>query len=112
EKGEAFTPVGDTYLLGPGGLADLNPQLREAEARVREAPTVDRWERQYGTLLYRVGRFGGAVRHLERAAQLDKDGGTAWDWLFLAMAHQRLGHAADARRCYDRARARTTFYDY
>ena len=29
------------------------------------------------------------------------DGGDAWDWLFLAMAHWQLGNKDEARKWYD-----------
>ncbi|HJT76436.1 MAG TPA: protein kinase [Gemmataceae bacterium] len=50
-----------------------------------------------GAALYRAGRYAESVRCFERAAKLFRP--RAWDWCFLAMAHHRLGHAADARRC-------------
>jgi serine/threonine protein kinase len=50
-----------------------------------------------GAALYRAGRFEESVRCFERAAQMIRP--RAWDWCFLAMAHHRLGHAEEARRC-------------
>jgi WD40 repeat protein/tetratricopeptide (TPR) repeat protein len=59
-----------------------------------------------GAALYRVGRFEAAVDRLEEAVQLQGQGGTAATYLFLAMAHQRLGRADEARRSLDHAVAR------
>lgn len=50
-----------------------------------------------GAALYRAGRFEESVRCFESAEKLFRP--RAWDWCFLAMAHHRLGHAEEARRC-------------
>jgi Flp pilus assembly protein TadD len=50
-----------------------------------------------GAALYRAGRYDESVRCFETAAKMYRLG--AWDWCFLAMAHDRLGHAEEARRC-------------
>src|SRR5262249_9740274 len=41
--------------------------------------------------------FEDAVKRLEEGIALRDKVGTVHDWLFLAMAHQRLGHAEEAR---------------
>jgi tetratricopeptide (TPR) repeat protein len=51
-----------------------------------------------GAALYRAGKFNAAVQRLNKAIKEEGKGGTAWDWLFLAMAHHRLGHAAEAKQ--------------
>jgi tetratricopeptide (TPR) repeat protein len=53
------------------------------------------WTR--GAALYRAARYEEAVQCFEAAAPVYRP--RAWDWCFLAMAHHRLGHAAEARRC-------------
>jgi tetratricopeptide (TPR) repeat protein len=53
--------------------------------------------------LYRAGKYAEAVRCCEAAAQTYRP--RAWDWCFLAMAHQRLGHEREARRCLAEAAA-------
>jgi Flp pilus assembly protein TadD len=50
-----------------------------------------------GAALYRAGRYDEAVRCLEAARKVYSH--RAWDWCFLAMAHHRLDHAGEARRC-------------
>jgi tetratricopeptide (TPR) repeat protein len=48
-----------------------------------------------GAVAYRRGCYQEALRYFDEAA---KDfAPRPWDWLFLAMAHQRLGHAGEAR---------------
>src|SRR5262249_37054153 len=56
-----------------------------------------------GAALYRAGRFEDAVKRLGEACRLHAEGGTAWDWLFLAMAEHRLGHDGAARGWLDKA---------
>lgn len=58
------------------------------------------WTR--GAALYRVGRLEESVECFEASARKFRP--RALDWCFLAMAHHRLGHADDARRCLAEAR--------
>jgi serine/threonine protein kinase/Flp pilus assembly protein TadD len=55
----------------------------------------------HGAALYRAGKFVEAVESFESAARIYRP--RARDWCFLAMAHQRLGHNAEARRCLSEA---------
>jgi Flp pilus assembly protein TadD/uncharacterized protein with WD repeat len=57
-----------------------------------------------GAALYRAGRFEDAIRTLEQAVKLHGKGGTPWMKLFLALAHQRLGHADEARTWHEQAK--------
>ncbi len=56
-----------------------------------------------GAATYRAGRFDEAARHLDEGIKAQGKGGDLRDWLFLAMAHQRLGDAVEARRWLDKA---------
>jgi tetratricopeptide (TPR) repeat protein len=55
-----------------------------------------------GTAQYRAGVYEGAIETLGKSIELNS-GGSAADWLFLAMAHWRLGHKEEARRWYDKS---------
>ena len=55
-----------------------------------------------GATLYRARFYQEAIDCFETAAAVHRP--RAWDWSFLAMAHHRLGHADQARRCLDQAR--------
>jgi hypothetical protein len=57
-----------------------------------------------GAALYRAGRPDAAIRRLEEAARARGGVSMADDWVFLAMAHHRLGHPDEARRWLDRLR--------
>jgi len=50
-----------------------------------------------GAALYRDGQYGEALGAFEQAAKAYRP--RAWDWCFRAMAHARLGQAAEARCC-------------
>jgi len=54
-----------------------------------------------GVLRYRLGDFEGALDDLTLAMEL-KGGGTAFDFFFAAMAHQRLGNEEPARAFCER----------
>jgi formylglycine-generating enzyme required for sulfatase activity/tetratricopeptide (TPR) repeat protein len=85
--------------------ADLAPLARALERQAARQPDACRPHHRLGAVYYRSGRFADAVRELDRARQLHAktDGGLTQDWLLLAMAHHRLGHAAEARRWLGRA---------
>ena len=55
-----------------------------------------------GLAHYRAGNWKAAVAALDKSLELHP-AGDAYDWLFLAMAHWKLGHADEARRAYERA---------
>ena len=55
-----------------------------------------------GATLYRAGKFEAAIRRLNEAVEAHGKGGTARDWLFLAMAKQRLGRLGEARDALDK----------
>lgn len=57
--------------------------------------------RVHAAALYRVGDFGNALTLFEEAAPHFRR--RAWDWLFLAMIHHRLGDEQKARYYYELA---------
>jgi tetratricopeptide (TPR) repeat protein len=59
-----------------------------------------------GALHYRAGRFSEAVALFEQSRRADPAPGKAvLNWLWLALAQQRLGKSEEARRWLDRATA-------
>ena len=84
-----------TSALGPYPLPDPEVSARLAEAAIRNADRDSRWR---GWALYRAGRYDEAIRRLE------ENGGGPLDLAFLAMAHHRLGHRADALHLLDELR--------
>jgi WD40 repeat protein/tetratricopeptide (TPR) repeat protein len=113
-------------VLAPDALPDYAGPIRMAEGLTKRFPKNYSYAGTLGAILYRAGRYEDATRQLGRATALYEEwraayrqavegpaaaqdaadptrGGTAFDWLFLAMAHHRLGHADEARRWLDRA---------
>jgi tetratricopeptide (TPR) repeat protein len=57
-------------------------------------------------LAYRAGRFQESVPLFEQSLQADpKPGKAVLNWLWLALANQRLGNSEEARRWLDTAQA-------
>ncbi|MCH7872892.1 MAG: tetratricopeptide repeat protein [Planctomycetes bacterium] len=84
------------------------PQLRDAQRAVelaRRASTLDPESGKYlgtlGVTLYRSGNNADAIETLTKANAL-KDGGDAYNFFVLAMAHEKLGDSDTAREWFDR----------
>jgi WD40 repeat protein/tetratricopeptide (TPR) repeat protein len=108
-----------TCVLAPEALADPGEPVRLAEKAVADQPGGAGVGNTLGVALYRAGKFEEAIRRLNEAGKRRADARkkqaagagaspaegpfAAWDWLFLAMAHQRLGHTTEARAWLDRA---------
>jgi WD40 repeat protein/serine/threonine protein kinase/tetratricopeptide (TPR) repeat protein len=82
--------------LGPDAVADPAQALRLIEKAVAQSPNNYFYLNTLGAYLYRAGRYEDAVRRLNEAMKGRPGGGSAFDWVFLAMAHHRLGHAGEA----------------
>jgi uncharacterized protein HemY len=99
------TSRGATALMRPGAsLLPRGPgvgQLINSLLNRKDAGFV--YFNTYGALLYRAGRYSGAVTFLNKAIEDQKGQGNAFDWVFLAMALHRLGQPGD-RAAFDRAR--------
>jgi WD40 repeat protein/tetratricopeptide (TPR) repeat protein len=100
------TCVARACAWGPDAVADPEAPVRLAEAAVKGATDTSYQANalnSLGAVLYRAGRFEEAIRRLGEAVRILK-GGLPVDWAFLAMAHDRLGHHAEARRWLERLR--------
>jgi tetratricopeptide (TPR) repeat protein len=102
-SGEVANMVAGTCAFGPNAVVDYGRPLRLAEQAVASDPRNADCMNTLGTVLYRAGRFEAAVQRLNQSIALQGQGGTVWDWLFLAMAHHRLGHPEEARRWFEKA---------
>jgi tetratricopeptide (TPR) repeat protein len=85
--------------------AALPAEPNEAEAMLRLAEIGAKGSpgnlRVRGAINYRAGKYEAAIADFERAAPIVPRRG--WDWLFLAMAHHKLGHLEQAKNCLERA---------
>ena len=83
-------------------LRDPQEAVKLAKKAVDLAPLDWHYRNTLGVALYRAGEWQDAVKALERSMGLASED-IVIDWLFLAMAHQRLGNREKARQWYDRA---------
>jgi tetratricopeptide (TPR) repeat protein len=103
-----FTVVCCTRV--PDAVVDWTPLARWAEQTLAaDAKDVDRLS-ALGAVLYRAGRFEEAARRLHQAEDAFQKApvpspawSIAYTWLFLALTHERLGHAEQARQWLDKA---------
>jgi Flp pilus assembly protein TadD len=93
-----------TCALAPNAVADLKPIVRLAEKAGEGQPNDPNHLNTLGAILYRAGRYEEAVKWLKEAvAKSPAKKGVAADWLFLAMAQQKLGHTEEAKSFLTRA---------
>jgi WD40 repeat protein/serine/threonine protein kinase/tetratricopeptide (TPR) repeat protein len=85
-------------IYGPDSVADMPNLIRVAQ---RSIPSLVGGERFLGAVLYRAGRYEEALTCFNEAHRVFKP--RALDYLFLAMAHGRLGHLHEAREMLTRA---------
>src|SRR5262249_46864118 len=78
--------------LVPDTVADAARLVTLAEKAAAARPKDHATINTLGAALYRAERFDDAVQRLDEACRLHAEGGSVWDWLFLAMAEHRLGH--------------------
>jgi tetratricopeptide (TPR) repeat protein len=81
---------------------DASRAVTLARKAVDLAPRVPTFWNTLGAAYYRAGDWNAAVEALNKSVALGR-GGTGFEWLFLAMAHQRLGEAEQARSWYEKA---------
>ncbi len=82
-------------------MRDLDEAIRLARRSVELKESDAAWN-TLGVALYYAGDAEGALEALRRSVRL-QGAGNVVDWLFIAMAHQKLGHASEARDWYERA---------
>jgi tetratricopeptide (TPR) repeat protein len=112
------------FAVGSGGLDDYHVPIAWLERRLSATPAPRPEYRHFfsnalGGLLLRAGRLDEAIVRVDdaiAAAKETKDGESPGDWAFLAVAHARKGHFAEARVWLDRLRSlhldpSTAFWD-
>jgi serine/threonine protein kinase/tetratricopeptide (TPR) repeat protein len=88
------------YILVPlpAEPAEAEAMLQFAEFAVSGTPSNPRVR---GAMNYRAGRYEAAIADFDRSAPVFPR--RAWDRLFLAMAHYKLGHTVEAKRFLNEA---------
>jgi tetratricopeptide (TPR) repeat protein len=96
--------VARACTLAPDAVADASLPGRLAASEL-QISAREYWSlTEQGALAYRAGRFRQAVLFFEQSLQADpKSGRAVLNWLWLALANERLGRAEEARRWLDKA---------
>jgi tetratricopeptide (TPR) repeat protein len=89
--------------MTPDALPDLGPVIALAEKAVAANPRDGFRLNNLAGALFRAGRYRDCVARLRECLNLTPAGGSVWDWVWLAMAHARLGEMAEARFWLGRA---------
>jgi serine/threonine protein kinase/Flp pilus assembly protein TadD len=93
--------VARTCSLAPDAGPDPAALVRLAERAAQAQPAAHHLH-ALGLAHYRAGEYDKAVEQLHKSMRGNWRANAA-NWLVLAMAHQRLGHADEARTWYDKA---------
>ncbi len=90
--------------MAPDAVTDASLPARLAEKELKESAREFWSLTEQGALAFRAGRFQQAVPFFEQSLQADpKPGRAVLNWLWLALANQRLGKADEARRWLNKA---------
>jgi hypothetical protein len=108
EDNEIRTTVVVLCSLRAGAFQDVAEPVRWAEKSVAEpwGAFGPFWQRlfAYALALYRAGRYDAALQRATESIAADPSGDSGLNWVLMAMIHQRLGHAAEARRWLAKSR--------
>jgi tetratricopeptide (TPR) repeat protein len=90
-------------FLATCGNAELRDAKRAVGLAAKAVELAPGYEGALGVAQYRAGQYREAAAALRKAVSLRKDGGTVSDWLYLAMAHGRLGNQEEGLQWYQKA---------
>jgi tetratricopeptide (TPR) repeat protein len=98
--------VARACTLAPDAVAEASLPGRLAEKELKDSGREFWSLTEQGALAYRAGRFQEAVPFFEQSLRADSRPGRAvLNWLWLALANERLGKAEMARRWLNKAQA-------
>jgi serine/threonine-protein kinase len=98
--------VARACTLAPDAVAEASLAGRLAETELKDNAREFWSLTEQGALQYRAGRFPQAVALFEQSLRADPTPGKAvLNWLWLALANQRLGKSEEARRWLGQAQA-------
>ncbi len=99
----ALNELAWTHATGPIDQRDPERAVALARRAVALAPGQQTTLNTLGVALYRSRQYADAISVLQQSLAAGKGELAAFDLFFLAMAHQKLGHASQARACFYRA---------
>jgi serine/threonine-protein kinase len=106
EPGPRAYHVARACTLAPNAVTELSLPGRLAETELQRFAREFWSLTEQGALAYRAGRFQEAVAYFDQSLRADPaPGKTVLNWLWLALANQRLGQSEEARRWLDKATA-------
>ena len=98
--------VARTCTLAPDAVTDASVPGRLADEELKRSAREFWSLTEQGALAYRTGRFQQAILFFEQSLRADpRPGRAVLNWLWLALANQRLGKADEARRWLNKAQA-------
>jgi WD40 repeat protein/serine/threonine protein kinase/Flp pilus assembly protein TadD len=98
-----FNNLAWQLVTGPPGQRDPVRALKLIQQAVKQAPHNATFVNTFGVIQYRNGQYKEAVSTLEKSLAAGQGQQDAFALFFLAMGHARLGDAAKAQDCFDRA---------
>ena len=101
---EAHNNLAWLLLTGPKELRDPKQALPLARKAVELEPKQSLYVNTLGVALYYTEHFADAIPVLERSLREQAGQADAFDLMFLAMCHHRLGDAAKAKDCLERGK--------
>jgi tetratricopeptide (TPR) repeat protein len=104
-KGPRSYHVARACTLAPDAVADMSLPGRLAEKELKGSREF--WSlTEQGALAYRAGRFQETASLFEQSLRANpKPGAAVLNWLWLALAHQRLGNVEEAQHWLGKAQA-------
>jgi tetratricopeptide (TPR) repeat protein len=107
DRADDAAPGPSIFLVRIGGLGPQEPATAGRLVALAErlsAVQPRHWVLHgYGACCYRAGRYDQAVAALQASLADGPWPGDAMNWLMLALAHHRLGHADESRRWLEKA---------
>jgi hypothetical protein len=94
--------------LSPGAVTNYESLVALAERALTEARDEQQrmiHQNTLGVIQYGAGRYQEAIDRWNQRVKADAAAGAPVDWVFLAMAHHRLGHRPEADRWREKLRA-------
>jgi WD40 repeat protein len=95
--------VARTCVLSGDAVVDRTRPVQLGEKGATGRSTDFSYHNTLGAALYRAGDFKGSIERLKKAIEVDSKGGSYYTWIFLAMAHHRLGQVDEAQKWLDQA---------
>jgi WD40 repeat protein len=90
-------------VTGPAGQRDPERALKLIRQALDQEPDNPMYFNTLGVVLYRNRQYKEALAMLEKSLVAGEGEFDAFDLFFLAMCHAKLGDAAKAKDCFDRA---------